>query len=212
MDIITSVTNGPFVVNVLYDQWAECPVLYDEHVEVYAVGWAEKGTGVRAPDPETDPRGDTEDWWYFPLYRYEHGMSAYAIEPFACRWDSGCTGYIRVRVDVAEGRDDAVRYAESVCDELTAWANGTVYIYDVLGPRIPGDDDDWGDALDSCGGYIDVDEALDAGLMSMQASLERWNRYKCSVLGRALANLKPAWALYGGAGCPCPAPVPRKVR
>lgn len=124
-----------------------------------------------------------------PVWRYEHGMRVHAAvegNPFRCPWDSGGAGFAFMHRDTmldeighgAETREKAERLIAAEVDSMSAIEEGDVFAWIV--------EDDDGETLDSCWGYIRDKE------YPIQEAREtaRWIQCERSKLRqRALSNL-----------------------
>lgn len=108
-------------------------------------------------DETTYNKDDKDVFAALPVYRYEHGGVAYNTTGFSCPWDSGQVGWIvAYRDDVREAwgfkrRTKKATATVLAClaaeiEELSLWANGDVYGYQIT--------NDSGDIVDSCYGYF----------------------------------------------------------
>jgi hypothetical protein len=101
----------------------------------------------------------------FPMRGYIHSGVAYCCDPvgrnsypFTCPWDSGFAGFVLVKRSEFPERKKAdkglrQRVANSLCETVTQWANGDTYWYEIR--------DESGECLDSCGGYIGAEFAME---------------------------------------------------
>lgn len=94
------------------------------------------------------------DCHVFALVRYEHSGVKYYIGNPTCSWDYDYIGIVTVDKKEYEYEDTALEFANSVMNELTMWANGECYYYDIT-------DNDTGELVDGCCGYIGFDNALE---------------------------------------------------
>lgn len=94
-----------------------------------------------------------------PVYIYEHSGSAISTTPFGCRWDSGQIGFIYVadkeKFKKAFGlkkmdNQKALDVMDSIIREINTIWNGGVYGFIVK-------DNESGEHIDSCGGFIGYD-------------------------------------------------------
>jgi hypothetical protein len=107
-------------------------------------------------------KGPRAKWAVFSLFMYDHSGTAYACSengsnPFIGRaphaeWDSGRVGIIALQRSRGVTRETLYEYAQGICRDYTAWANGDVYGYVI--------EDATGEEISSCWGYYSVDEAL----------------------------------------------------
>lgn len=78
----------------------------------------------------------TDDYYFLPVYKFEHSGIAYNTGGFSCPWDSGQFGYIYIsKEDAAKcdwdinSEEKANRYMEGVIETWSQWASGEVYGY-----------------------------------------------------------------------------------
>jgi len=101
-----------------------------------------------------------------PVYTYMHSGMAMRTHPFHCQWDSGRSGYVYITPKDAlewQGRKRMTPKLANVMkvtlsaivEEFGRWRNGECYFVEVL--------DDKGEVLDSCGGYIGMEYAVECG-------------------------------------------------
>lgn len=94
-----------------------------------------------------------EAWEVFPVSKYEHGNISLYIG-YKEGFDSCFFGYIAIRGEkYLENNEKARKEAESWLVELTQWANGEVYQYELL--------DENGEQVDACGGFYDLNSIKD---------------------------------------------------
>jgi hypothetical protein len=131
----------------------ESPISGDDAVKIAALHRRyinpnpECGTDVEELDEWA--RENAGEWEAFALFMYDHSGTIYkpsrgGSSPFSCPWDSGRVGFIFLKRSEFSG--DLFDAATQICETYTAWANGEIYGY-VL-------EDDDGEHLDSCWGYI----------------------------------------------------------
>lgn len=97
----------------------------------------------------------------FPLYAYIHGCVCLSLSPFACRWDSGCLGFV-----LAEDEEMAKSF-------VAAWdhyLNDSEYGF-IIEERVPlfnkdGEEvsEEWNE-VDSSYGYYSEEEAMNEALL-----------------------------------------------
>ena len=94
-----------------------------------------------------------------PVYVYEHSGSSISTSPFSCRWDSGQIGFIYIadkeKFKKAFGlkkmnNQKALDVMDSIIREINTIWNGFVYGFIVK-------DNESGEHIDSCGGFIGYD-------------------------------------------------------
>ena len=97
----------------------------------------------------------------YQLFRYEHGQVAFRAGlsnpgyPFNDQWDAGIEGYALVRREVEDEDEDLLEVANLHLDYLSDWCNGEIYGFTL--------EDDDGEELDSCWGFVGMDNCLGAG-------------------------------------------------
>lgn len=195
-DIETRYLKSGLTVRVVIDEGpTECPldhhdsnvrlVLFERHGYVN-----DSGVSRKQKSPFTDPESvctwAAENGFHcYPVFKYEHGNVAYSTAPFSCPWDSGQAGYLLLSLEEWPEMDDkADSYAKGTLESYTAWCNGSVYGWIV--------EDEDGENLESCWGYIgESDYALEEGL-SMAAHLEKArNRDRLNKLKTLIKNRVP---------------------
>jgi len=87
-----------------------------------------------------------------PLYLYDHGGITMKTTPFNCGWDSGQVGYIYMTKKRAEeeGLKDPYKTLEHEVKEYNHYLVGNCYGYTI--------EDEQGEMLDSCGGFLGYDD------------------------------------------------------
>mgnify|MGYP000004506244 CR=1 FL=1 len=99
----------------------------------------------------------------FPLSYYEHGLCEWSVsgEGMQCRWDS--VRFAGVAVWNGKPGDIGAKTWESRRDDLrkflriySDWCNGNCYGFSVI--------DDEGEIVDSCGGFIGSDDAIQCAI------------------------------------------------
>lgn len=125
-------------------------------------------------DSAEDMKNYASDKGYeiFQLFRYEHGQVAFRAGldnpgyPFDCQWDAGVEGYVLVRREEEDVMEDLNEVANQHLEYLSDFCNGCIYGFTLQ--------DDDGEELDSCWGYIGMENCMSAGresAVSYKASL-----------------------------------------
>lgn len=111
-----------------------------------------------------------------PVRAYEHSLISFTVSdfgyPYNDPWDSAWAGYVvftkEIMKDLGVKKKDAARLteiAQSAMEEYTEWCNGECY-YFVIENAV-------GDTLDSCGGFIGYDYALETAKEAADACAEQ---------------------------------------
>ncbi len=135
-----------------------------------------------------------------PVWLYDHSGRTYQAaesNPFTCRWDSGCVGFVFASADTIRREFGVKRITRAIrakaenllkqeVDTWSHWAGGDVWGYVV--------EDEHGDTQDSCWGFIGGSEeiayCLLEGVESARAILAerrraRMNKLKSLIRARA---------------------------
>lgn len=112
-----------------------------------------------------------------PVWGYDHsGLALSAgdrIGQFADQWDSGQLGYAVIDAATLESewtgtdeerRQKAVECIQAELQSYQAYLNGYVYTYAVENAR--------GDVVDSCGGFYDIDDAMQEAKASAESYVD----------------------------------------
>lgn len=108
----------------------------------------------------------------FSLWRYEHGQVMFKAGeldqsqgyPFNCPFDAGIEGFVLVSDKVSEWTEQTqLEVANSMMEDLTDWCNGSMYGFIIK--------DDEGDDLDSCWGFLGLDNVKEPATESANALL-----------------------------------------
>lgn len=159
-------------VTLHYDPDAECPVEKFTLKDIPAVSFVtfERNSTLADMHPWSTPEdmfdflsdtAATRPFAVFPLYKYEHSGSAYAITPFSCPWDSGRTGVVLVdpvQIGAAREADGGLGVNDPRCAEqaalftdiVTRWCGGE-FVGFLVETATPDDPDEW-EVQDSCWG------------------------------------------------------------
>jgi hypothetical protein len=149
-------------------QYGNEPLSSHQHrrIEERIALWGSKAKqfaeALREGDPFHEPLG--EPLIGLPVYVYQHGSIAMRTTPFTCPWDSGQSGFVYVTrktaLDWQGGKRLTKRKVERVLaslagivEEYGRWINGETYLYVI--------EDEDGENVASCGGYIGMDYMLD---------------------------------------------------
>lgn len=153
-----------------HDSDVECPIVGQDESNAIIIAIWQKNSRIAGMNPFAEPldalrHAKAEGYDVFKIRGYIHSGVAYSCDPlaafrypFTCPWDSGFAGFALVkraefpeRKKADKGRRNKI--AESMLQELASWANGETYWYEVK--------DSEGETLDSCGGYIGHEYALE---------------------------------------------------
>lgn len=165
--------NSGKTVQVIYDMYPESPREWDNLGTMLT--WTS-----RYSSPDDNPFKTPMDfsaaisddkYIILPVYKYEHGQVAYSTVSFVGRahhaeWDSGQVGWIyvskaKVRREygwhrITQSRQEFIKnLLKGEVEDYSCYANGAVYAYQIV--------DIFGDVLDFCGGFYDMDECLEEG-------------------------------------------------
>lgn len=150
-------------------------------------------------------RGKSAPWAAFPLFMFDHSGTAYKVgrpvapgerpvNPFSCPWDSGRVGWLFVKLSEiaprnmrrAEKLAKAAECARITCEVYTQWANGEVYGYVI--------EDEDGDTLDSCWGFIgeaDDDYLLGEMRQAFTYHADKIAKAKAEATAEEIAESRP---------------------
>lgn len=105
--------------------------------------------------------------YILPLYLYDHGGITISTKPFNCPWDSGQVGYIYITKKRAEeeGLSDPYKTLEHEVKEYDHYIVGNCYGYTI--------EDEEGDFLDSCGGFLGYEDFAEEEALNMAKHLEK---------------------------------------
>lgn len=114
--------------------------------------------------PSWDDAQFENQYYWLPIYKYDHSGVCYNTTGFSCPWDSGLAGiaYVRKSAVISEGlygakknqpasvrQEAGEKYLKDQVQLLSDWASGDVYGYVV--------ENSGGDTVDSCYGYFGDD-------------------------------------------------------
>ena len=135
-------------VEIIYDQFADSPRSWDnatKFVMFHNRYNLPNELGIKHEDynswDEIQEALDKEYKWVYPVYMYDHGGVAFAINQFSCKWDSGQVGFI---VSNDGNAHEAYTNATEELKEFNHYISGEVY-----GVRVFEDTEE----IDSCYGY-----------------------------------------------------------
>lgn len=139
-------------VEIIYDQFADSPRSWDNATK-FAMFHKRydlpNELGIRHEDynswDEMQEALDKEYKWVYPVYMYDHGGVAFAINQFSCKWDSGQVGFI---VSNEGNAHEAYTNVTQELKEFNHYISGEVY-----GVRVFEDTEE----IDSCYGYYGYD-------------------------------------------------------
>jgi hypothetical protein len=109
---------------------------------------------------------DNPDCYILPIYMYDHSGITISTKPFQCQWDSGQVGFVYITQDTlkAEFAEYSEDTAECIMkDEVEVYDHylkGECYGYIIENQE--------GDEVDSCWGYIGHDNVRSAILDAIQ--------------------------------------------
>lgn len=95
-----------------------------------------------------------------PLYLYDHSGITMSTSRFSCPWDSGRVGFI---------------YAPRECEEYADLEEGLIAEVKIYDRYLRGDfcvydiKDEWGNVLDSCGGFDDLSACREQGKIEAES-------------------------------------------
>lgn len=167
--IIESKQVGNYTINIEYDECTVSPREWDDLSTIFS------NHKRYSPDNhDIDEILDEEGYLNMDgkvglmVWLFEHSNCTFKTSeigdsnPFGdgmyARFDSGQFGVIAMPIEKAkhEWGDDwekmAKQYMKGCIDDYNQWANGQVYVYDIIAKN--------GEIADSCGGYYDADEAM----------------------------------------------------
>jgi hypothetical protein len=167
MEIAETFKVNNLTVNLFYDEDTESPRQWDNLGEMvcfhrrYSLG--DKHT-FRSPEEVEEFLSKTPHV-ALPLYLYDHSGITMSTSPFSCPWDSGRVGIIYVTLAQLRTeynvkritktvREKAIKVLQSEVEEYDRFIRGEVYRYEIL--------DENGEEVDSCGGFIGLDYAIEA--------------------------------------------------
>jgi len=109
----------------------------------------------------------------FPVRAYEHSLISFTVlkgyqYPYTDVFDSGFAGFVVFTPELIKEAGFTApleEVAESVLEEYAKWCNGECYYYTVKNAV--------GEQLDSCGGYIGYDYALEQAKEAAEACAEQ---------------------------------------
>jgi len=160
------------------DSDVECPIEdQTEESDVILAIW-QRNSRIADFNPFRDPQealrhAIANGYEVLKIRGYIHSGVAYTCDPLAafrypfnCPWDSGFAGFALVKRSAFPERKKAdkgrrQKVAESYLQTLSAWANGECYWFAILNEE--------GEQVDSCGGFIGEEFALEAARESIDA-------------------------------------------
>ena len=103
----------------------------------------------------------------FPLYAYIHGCVCLSLSPFACRWDSGCLGFV-----LAEDEEMAKSFVAAWDHYLNDPEYGFIIeerepLFNKNGEEVS---EEW-NRVDSCYGYYSEDDAMSEAMNFIPAKI-----------------------------------------
>lgn len=155
-------------VEIIYDQFADSPRSWDnatKFVMFHKRYDLPNELGIRHEDynswDEMQKALDKEYKWVYPVYMYDHGGVAFAINQFSCKWDSGQVGFI---VSNEGNAHEAYTNVTQELKEFSHYISGEVY-----GVRVFEDTEE----IDSCYGYYGYDHRQSGLFDELDAYLSR---------------------------------------
>lgn len=146
-----------------YDEWAESPREWD-NLGTMACFHSRYILGDKHSLSIEEVKDITEssDYLSLPLYLYDHGGISIRTRSFPCLFDSGQVGVIfvsrdKLKTEHLAHKTDAEIY-EYLSNEVKIYdqyLNGDNYFYQI--------EDQFGNCLDSCSGFIGKESAIDDG-------------------------------------------------
>lgn len=120
----------------------------------------------------------------WPMFAYEHGGIALSLgaDVLVCPFDSGVAGIVGMTADQAKNigikdREHAYQLCEAEVREFSAYCNGEVYSYQILGPSKPECSScgytEGREVEEGCSGYYSLEDAWDAAKDTVRYLLEQ---------------------------------------
>jgi hypothetical protein len=206
-EVIETMDLGKGVVaNIFCDESCDPPYADDDGVRIVVlhrnyIDPAEGKCGQTAEEVREWIRDNSREWFIVPLWLYDHSGTVYRVgasNPFSCPWDSGQVGIIALRKSEwgrGKGERNAKRleYAEGVAKTYSEWANGECYGYGI--------EDEDGETLDSCWGYIGMEWVVEAIKEAAPWCLEQVAKRQDAELEDEARNIEETRPdLYGSMG------------
>lgn len=92
-----------------------------------------------------------KDYYYFPLYFYEHGGLVLSLSDFKDKWDSGVFGIIAVPKKNYKSKIQAEKRLRDFLKYYNAYINGEIIKYII---------EKNGEIIDTAGGYMSIEDAI----------------------------------------------------
>lgn len=166
------------------DSDCESPLAHDESVKFVVLHRKylnpSKDIGATPEEVAEWAEAHAPEWQEFPLFMYDHSGTAYSIAPFSCPWDSGRVGSVFVKIEDCPEPEQTARL---MCEEYTSWANGDCWGY-VL-------EDEDGEQLDSCWGFIGTDAAEEAMKEAAAYHVEQEGERQASAAAADIQDSRP---------------------
>jgi len=155
-----------------HDEDCESPVIDDEAVKVVIL---HRRYGNPASDVGGTPdevlgwiKANRKEWYVTNLFMYEHSgvvLRAGEANPFGDPWDSGQVGIVAIKKsEFGKGKGERnstrLQYCKDIAEEYGMWMNGDTYEYVI--------EDEDGNVLDSCSGFIGFDLVQDEAKASAE--------------------------------------------
>ena len=174
-----TVHDNGIITTIEYDSDCESPFDGDDGIRIVVLHrrYSDPAKGACGSDPNEVmqwAKDNAKDWFVAPLWLYDHSGVAYragVANPFSCPWDSGQVGIIALkRSEWGSGKESDAKlleYAKNAAETYGQWANGECYGYRVIKARRFEDgeicrDEDEGEEIDSCYGFIGYDGVEEA--------------------------------------------------
>ena len=212
--IIKSKQVGNYTINIEYDEYPDSPREWDDLSTIYS-NHKHYSPDSHDIDEILDEEGYLNMYGKVGLmvWLFEHSNCTFKTSeigdsnPFGdgmyARFDSGQFGVIAMPIERAKrewGNDwekMAKQYMKGCIDDYNQWANGQVYVYEIIGKN--------GEAADSCGGWYDIDEAMAEAVgiaehfnaedkANIEKTLESASLQELKELFYKFATPAPTWA------------------
>lgn len=206
--ILKSKQVGNYTINVEYDTCAESPRVWDDLSTIFS------NHKYYNPDGhDIDEFQTLEGFVALNVWMFEHSSCHFMTNELDeenafgnglyARFDSGWFGVIAMPIEKAKKEwgenweKMAKQYMKGCIEEYDAYANGQVYVYEIIAKN--------GEIVDSRGGYYDVDEAMaEAVAIAEQYNVDDKDRIEKTLGNASLQELKelfyefatpaPTWA------------------
>ncbi len=191
---IETIKKGGLVGDIYYDDDAHSPRDWDNLGTM--VCWNRR-YNLGDEQPKCDPEEYFEDIKgriTLPLYVYEHGGITISTGAFSCPWDSGQVGWIYVTKErlyreygwkrITKKRyEQIVKYLEGEVNEYDMYLTGQCYGYCI--------EDEGGEELDSCWGFLGMEYVLEEMESTMKCHLADRKKQRFNKLKELIRNSVP---------------------